>query len=71
MLCLATPTHSFKRVKITHICSIWAQIFAKLDTYFIPNMHNSVLVSITMKQIKNDNSCDQLGPYSRTSYDIS
>ena len=35
--CLATTTHNFKWVKITHICLISAQIF-----HFIPN--NSDLV---------------------------
>ena len=30
MLCLATATHNFKRVKITHIYLIWDQTFANL-----------------------------------------
>ena len=30
-LCLATATHNFMGVEITHICLIWDQIFAYLD----------------------------------------
>ena len=30
-LCLATTTHNFKWVKITHICLIWDQRFANID----------------------------------------
>ena len=30
-LCLTTPTHSFKCVKIIHICLIWDQTFLNLD----------------------------------------
>ena len=30
-LCLTTATHNVKWLKITHICLIWAQIFATLD----------------------------------------
>ena len=30
-LWLATATNNFKWMTITHICSIWAEIFANLD----------------------------------------
>ena len=30
-LCVATATHNFKWVKITHICSFWDKTFANLD----------------------------------------
>ena len=30
-LCLATATHNFKWLKITHICLIWDKSFAHLD----------------------------------------
>ena len=30
-LCPATPTRNFKRVKITHIYSIWDQTFENFD----------------------------------------
>ena len=30
-MCLATAIHNFKWPKITHICLVWAQIFANLD----------------------------------------
>ena len=34
-LCLATATHNFKWVKITHICLIWKQTFALFDVVHI------------------------------------
>ena len=32
-LCLATPSHNFKLVKITHFCLIWDLKFANLNVY--------------------------------------
>ena len=57
-LCLANATHNFKWLKITHICLIWAQIFANLDVQTHIFFPIKVIWS-TNKQIKNDNSRDQ------------
>ena len=51
-LCLATATHNFKWLKITHICLIWHKIFFKswcLNSNLFPN--NSFLIGL-QKRIK-------------------
>ena len=32
-LCLAAANHNFRRVRISHICSIWGQIFSIIDDH--------------------------------------
>ena len=44
-LCLATASHNFKWVKITHICLIWDETFANLDVYTLISVPITVIWS--------------------------
>ena len=46
-LCLATATHNFKRVKITHSCLTWDQTSANFDIW--------TLISFTITLISSAN----------------
>ena len=47
-LCLATATHSFKWVKIAHICLIWDET-AFVKIHFIPNISDFIDLKINFE----------------------